>query len=82
MTDHWKSSPVQRTWKHIWIHGFVIGVGVVLIGFLVWLSSRKPPRHQPLVKARRPRRSRPRPVKALLPALRLLPRPRWILPRN
>jgi hypothetical protein len=36
MTDHWKSSLVQRTWKHIWIHGFVIGVGVVLIGSLVW----------------------------------------------
>jgi hypothetical protein len=36
MTDHWQSSPVQRRWKHIWIHGFVIGVGVVLIGFVVW----------------------------------------------
>jgi hypothetical protein len=36
MTDHWRSSSVQRRWKHIWIHGFVIGVGVVLIGFVVW----------------------------------------------
>ena len=36
MTDHWQSSPVQRRWKQIWIHGFVIGVGVVLIGFVVW----------------------------------------------
>jgi hypothetical protein len=36
MTDHWKFSHVQRRWKHIWIHGFVIGVGFVLIGFVVW----------------------------------------------
>ena len=36
MTDNWKSSHVQRKWKHIWIHGFVIGVGFVLIGFVVW----------------------------------------------
>ncbi len=36
MTDHSQPSPVQRRWKHIWIHGFVIGVGVVLIGFVVW----------------------------------------------
>jgi hypothetical protein len=38
MTDPWKSSHVQRRWKQIWIHGFVIGVGLVLIGFLVWFS--------------------------------------------
>ena len=36
MTDQWQSSPVQRRWKQIWIHGFVIGVGVVLIGFVAW----------------------------------------------
>jgi hypothetical protein len=36
MSDHWKSSLVQHMWKHIWIHGFVIGVGFVLIGFVVW----------------------------------------------
>jgi hypothetical protein len=36
MTDHWKSSHVRPRWKHIWIHGFVIGVGLVLIGFLAW----------------------------------------------
>lgn len=36
MAEQWKSSLIQRTWKHIWIHGFVIGVGVVLTGFLVW----------------------------------------------
>jgi hypothetical protein len=35
MTDHWQSSFIQRTWKHIWIHGFVIGVGVVLISFVI-----------------------------------------------
>ena len=38
MTDNWKSSLGQHMWKHIWIHGFVIGVGLVLIGFLVWFS--------------------------------------------
>jgi hypothetical protein len=36
MTDNWKSSLGQHMWKHIWIHGFVIGVGVVLIGFAAW----------------------------------------------
>jgi hypothetical protein len=36
MTDQWKSSQVRPKWKHIWIHGFVIGVGCVLIGFLAW----------------------------------------------
>jgi hypothetical protein len=38
MTDHWKSSHVRPRWKHIWMHGFVIGVGCVLIGFLAWFS--------------------------------------------
>jgi hypothetical protein len=36
MSDNWKSSLGQHMWKHIWIHGFVIGVGCVLIGFVVW----------------------------------------------
>jgi hypothetical protein len=36
MTDPWKSSLVQPRWRHIWIHGFVIGVGCVLLGFLAW----------------------------------------------
>jgi hypothetical protein len=36
MTDDRQPSPIQRRWKHIWVHGFVIGVGVVLIGFVVW----------------------------------------------
>jgi hypothetical protein len=43
MTDHWQPSSVQRRWKHIWIHGFVIGVGVVLIGFLVWFTVTETP---------------------------------------
>jgi hypothetical protein len=43
MTDQWKSSPVQQWWKHIWIHGFVIGVGVVLIGSLVWFFVTETP---------------------------------------
>lgn len=36
MTDHRQSSSVRPKWKHIWFHGFVIGVGCVLIGFLAW----------------------------------------------
>jgi hypothetical protein len=37
MSDHWKPSLfVQQAWKHVWIHGFVIGVGCVLIGSVVW----------------------------------------------
>ena len=43
MTDHWKSSLGQHMWKHIWIHGFVIGVGAVLIGFLVWFFITETP---------------------------------------
>jgi hypothetical protein len=43
MTDQWKSSLVERRWKNIWIHGFVIGVGVVLIGFLVWFYFTETP---------------------------------------
>jgi hypothetical protein len=42
MTDNWKSSHVQRRWKHIWIHGFVIGVGCVLIGFVAWFLLTEP----------------------------------------
>jgi hypothetical protein len=43
MTDHWKSSLGQHMWKHIWIHGFVIGVGLVLIGVLAWFFIMEPP---------------------------------------
>ena len=44
MSDHWKSSLfVQRAWKHVWIHGFVIGVGFVLIGFVVWFFITETP---------------------------------------
>ena len=87
MTDHWKSSHVQRRWKHIWIHGFVIGVGFVLIGFVVWFfitgtpSSSTSHKDETAPQVQAPQ-VQPRPVKVLLPALRLLPRPRWILPRN
>jgi hypothetical protein len=42
MTDHWKTSLGQHMWKHIWIHGFVIGVGFVLIGVLVWFFITEP----------------------------------------
>jgi hypothetical protein len=36
MTDRGKSSHFRPLWKRIWIHGFVIGVGFVLIGFFAW----------------------------------------------
>jgi hypothetical protein len=42
MAERGKSSLVQDTWKHIWIHGFVIGVGFVLIGVLVWFFLAEP----------------------------------------
>ena len=47
MTKHTKSSHSQLRWKHISIYGFMLGVGVVLIGFLVWWfvlgTSTSPP---------------------------------------
>lgn len=43
MTDNWKSTLGQHMWKHIWIHGFVIGVGVVLIGFAAWFFLTETP---------------------------------------
>lgn len=30
----------QPRWKNIWIHGFVLGVGAVLIGLFVWFFIR------------------------------------------
>lgn len=42
MSENGKSSLVLHTWKHIWIHGFVIGVGLVLIGVLAWFFFAKP----------------------------------------
>ena len=83
MTDHWKSSLGQHMWKHIWIHGFVIGVGVVLIGFLVWFfitetpssSTSHPGETAPQVQA-------PARWQVRLSAPRLLPRPRWIQLRH
>jgi hypothetical protein len=36
VTNHRKSSHSQLRWKHISIRGFMLGVGIVLIGFLVW----------------------------------------------
>ena len=47
MTEHQKSSHSQPRWKNIWIHGFVLGVGVVLIGSLVWFFIRKTPTSPP-----------------------------------
>ena len=40
MTENRKSSHLQPRWKNIWIHGFVLGIGVVLIGSLVWFFVR------------------------------------------
>jgi hypothetical protein len=47
MTEHQKSSHSQPRWKNIWIHGFVLGVGVVLIGSLVWFFIRGTPSSPP-----------------------------------
>ncbi len=42
-----KSSQALLRWKHIWIHGFVLGVGCVLIGFVIWFSLRGTPSSPP-----------------------------------
>ena len=47
MTEPQKSSHSQPRWKNIWIHGFVLGVGVVLIGSLVWFFIRETPSSPP-----------------------------------
>jgi hypothetical protein len=47
MTEQQKSSHSQPRGKNIWIHGFVLGVGVVLIGSLVWFFMRGTPSSPP-----------------------------------
>ena len=47
MTEPQKSSHAQPRWKNIWIHGFVLGVGCVLIGFVVWFSLKGTPSEPP-----------------------------------
>lgn len=47
MTEPQKSSHSQPRWKNIWIHGFLLGVGVVLIGSLVWFFIRETPSSPP-----------------------------------
>jgi hypothetical protein len=49
MTEPQKSSHSQPRWKNIWIHGFVLGIGVVLIGSLVWLFIRGTPSSPPSI---------------------------------
>jgi hypothetical protein len=50
MMDQRKSSQAQLRWKHIWMHGFVLGIGCVLIGCLIWFflmgAPSAPPSHQ------------------------------------
>lgn len=36
MTDTEKSSPMLPWWKHLWMRGFVLALGFVLIASLVW----------------------------------------------
>lgn len=43
MTDHQKSSQLPPRWKRLWIHGFVLGLGLVLVGFLLWFFIRGTP---------------------------------------
>jgi hypothetical protein len=47
MTELLKCSNSQSRWKHIWVRGFVLGIGVVLIGFLVWFLIRETPSSPP-----------------------------------
>jgi hypothetical protein len=49
MTEPQKSSHSQPRWKNIWIHGFVLGIGVVLIGSLVWFFIKGTPVSQPSI---------------------------------
>lgn len=43
MTDSQNPVLLMRRLKRLWIHGFALGLGVVLIGFLVWFSLRDTP---------------------------------------
>jgi hypothetical protein len=49
VTKHLKSSHSQPRWKRISIYGFVLGAGVVLIGFLVWLFISGTPLSPPSI---------------------------------
>jgi len=49
MTEPQKSIHSQPKWKNIWIHGFVLGIGVVLIGSLVWFFIRGTPSSPPSI---------------------------------
>jgi hypothetical protein len=43
---------LMRRLKHIWIHGFVLGLGIMLIGFLVWFSLSEKPSAPPSEKGK------------------------------
>jgi hypothetical protein len=47
MTEHQKSSHAQPRGKNIWIRGLVLGIGVALIGVLVWFFLRGTPSSPP-----------------------------------
>ena len=40
MTDSQASVHLSRRLKHLWIHGFALGLGLVLLGLLVWFFLR------------------------------------------
>ena len=87
MTDNRQPSPVQRRWKHIWVHGFVIGVGVVLIGFVVWFFIAGTPSSSTFhkdetVPQAQARQAQAPPAEVPPAGSPVLPRPRWILPRQ
>jgi hypothetical protein len=43
MTDNQQSSLWQRRLKHVWIHGFVLGLVIVLIALLTWFLLKEEP---------------------------------------
>ena len=43
MTDSQKSSYSVPMWKHFWIRGLVLVLGLALLGFLVWFFVRETP---------------------------------------
>jgi len=76
MTDIPTSSLMKRKLKHLWVHGFIWGIVIVLIGVLVWFfwggSSATGPRH---VKLGPPVKARPAPSPPGGPKIAPLPPP-------
>jgi hypothetical protein len=63
MTDRQKSFHLPLRWKRVWFHGFVLGLGFVLICFLAWsfLGGTSPPPAPPKGKQAPPAQAHPGP---------------------